>query len=92
MFTKKFQIFFNHKKTIMYNYVDQFNNGLKINKNHTKLINKLKKKNFTFCIKHTRKEKTKGIFKNFEILTYKRQFVFWINVFHLRFFTEKFIK
>ena len=32
----------------MYNYVDQFNNGLKINKNHTKLINKLKKKKFYF--------------------------------------------
>ena len=40
----------------MYNYVDQFNNDLKINKKHTKLINKIKKKVLLFVSNiHARK-------------------------------------
>ena len=89
---QKIPNFFNYKKTVMYNYVDQFNNDLKINKKHTKLINKIKKKSFTFCVKYSCKKKTNSIFKNLEIFTNKRQYVFWINVFHIRFFSEKFIK
>ena len=55
MFTKNTN-FFNYKKTVMYNYVDQFNNDLKINKKHTKLINKIKKKVLLFVSNiHARK-------------------------------------
>ena len=55
---QKIPNFFNYKKTIMYNYVDQFNNGLKINKNHTKLINNLKKKKVLLFVSniHARKK------------------------------------
>ena len=42
----------------MYNYVDQFNNDLKINKKHTKLINKIKKKKVLLFVSniHARKK------------------------------------
>ena len=55
---QKIPNFFNYKKTVMYNYVDQFNNDLKINKKHTKLINKIKKKKVLLFVSniHARKK------------------------------------
>ena len=46
----------------MYNYVDQFNNGLKINKNHTKLINKLKKKKILLFVSNIHARKKPKVF------------------------------
>ena len=68
---QKIPNFFNHKKTIMYNYVDEFNNCLKINKNHTKLINKLKKKKILLFVSKYTQGKTKVFLKILKYLLTK---------------------
>ena len=59
---KKIPNFFNYKKVVMYNYVDEFNYDLKINNNHKQIIKKLKKKYIILFVSNIHERKKPIVF------------------------------